>query len=155
MRALNLVGAVVPTQPGSSLAHIGPAFMEQLGLACGEDLRAEFASRRAFIAAMTAKPLAPEVTERILAFYMVMRLQVRSAVLTRGSKPDWTVAEIDVPVLVSHGAQDAVVLPAAGQYVLDHCPVARPSWYDAVGHMPFAEDPARFNRELAAPAGKP
>jgi non-heme chloroperoxidase len=25
---------------------------------------------------------------------------------------------------------------------------AEPSWYEGVGHMPFWEDPARFDREL-------
>jgi pimeloyl-ACP methyl ester carboxylesterase len=33
-------------------------------------------------------------------------------------------------------------------HVLQVCPTATPSWYDGVGHMPFAEDPERFNREL-------
>jgi non-heme chloroperoxidase len=34
--------------------------------------------------------------------------------------------------------------------VLDVCGPAEPSWYDDVGHLPFLEDAARFDRELGA-----
>ena len=34
------------------------------------------------------------------------------------------------------------------EHVLEVCPTARASWYDGVGHLPFLEDPARFDREL-------
>jgi hypothetical protein len=36
------------------------------------------------------------------------------------------------------------------ELALSACRTAMPSWYDGVGHMPFVEDAARFNRELAA-----
>ena len=36
------------------------------------------------------------------------------------------------------------------EHVLEHCKTAIPSWYQGVGHMPFVEDPERFNLELAA-----
>jgi len=36
-----------------------------------------------------------------------------------------------------------------GQLLLDHCPVAKASWYEGVGHGPFLESPERFNTELA------
>jgi pimeloyl-ACP methyl ester carboxylesterase len=35
------------------------------------------------------------------------------------------------------------------EHVLDVCDTAEASWYDGVGHMPFLEDPVRFDRELA------
>jgi non-heme chloroperoxidase len=55
-----------------------------------------------------------------------------------------------VPVLVTHGRQDAIVLPSMAEYTLAACPSAVPSWYDGVGHMPFVEASQRFNDELAA-----
>ena len=51
-------------------------------------------------------------------------------------------------VLVTHGRADAIVLPSMAEHVLEVCPTARASWYDGVGHLPFVEDPARFDREL-------
>jgi hypothetical protein len=55
-----------------------------------------------------------------------------------------------VPVLVTHGTMDRIVLPAAGSYTAAQVQGARLSLYDGVGHSPFFEDPTRFNRELAA-----
>jgi pimeloyl-ACP methyl ester carboxylesterase len=53
-----------------------------------------------------------------------------------------------VPVLITHGRADTMVLPAMAEYILKHCKIAKVSWYDGVGHAPFLEDPLRFNTEL-------
>ena len=58
-------------------------------------------------------------------------------------------ARTSVPVLVSHGRDDMIVLPSMAERTLAACPAATLSWYDGVGHMPFWEAPDRFNRELA------
>ena len=55
---------------------------------------------------------------------------------------------ITVPVLVTHGRSDTVVLPAMADYILNHCKTAEVSWYEGVGHAPFLEEPLRFNTEL-------
>jgi non-heme chloroperoxidase len=54
-----------------------------------------------------------------------------------------------VPLLVTQGRADTVVLPAMAEHVLATCPTAKASWYDGTGHVPHLEDPGRFNRELA------
>jgi pimeloyl-ACP methyl ester carboxylesterase len=58
-------------------------------------------------------------------------------------------ATLRVPLLVSHGRADTVVLPAMADHILATGPTAEPAWYDRIGHVPFLEDPERFNRELA------
>ena len=55
-----------------------------------------------------------------------------------------------MPLLVTHGREHSVVLPAMAEHVLATCPTAEASWYGGVGHVPFLEAPERFNRELAA-----
>jgi non-heme chloroperoxidase len=55
-----------------------------------------------------------------------------------------------VPLLVTQGRSDTVVLPAMAEHILATCPDAEASWYDGVGHVPHLEEPGRFNRELAA-----
>jgi hypothetical protein len=59
-------------------------------------------------------------------------------------------AGLEVPLLVTQGRSDTVVLPAMAEHVLATCPTAEASWYDGVGHVPHLEEPGRFNRELAA-----
>lgn len=61
---------------------------------------------------------------------------------------DDVLSALDLPVLVTHGSADAVVLPAAGEHTARVTPGARLSIYPGVGHSPFAEDPQRFEREL-------
>jgi hypothetical protein len=55
-----------------------------------------------------------------------------------------------VPVLVTQGRADSVVLPAMAEHMLAVCPTAEASWYEGTGHVPHLEEPERFNRELAA-----
>jgi pimeloyl-ACP methyl ester carboxylesterase len=57
---------------------------------------------------------------------------------------------LTVPLLVTQGRADIVVLPAMAEHILATCPVAEPAWYDRAGHVTFLEDPERFNREMAA-----
>jgi pimeloyl-ACP methyl ester carboxylesterase len=35
------------------------------------------------------------------------------------------------------------------EHIIATCPTAEASWYDGVAHVPFLEEPGRFNRELA------
>jgi non-heme chloroperoxidase len=55
-----------------------------------------------------------------------------------------------VPVRVTHGRRDEMVLPAMAEHVREISESAKFSWYDIVGHMAFLECPTRFNHELAA-----
>ncbi len=54
-----------------------------------------------------------------------------------------------MPVLVTQGSEDKLVLRGLGELTAAVVPGARLSIYDGIGHAPFAEDAARFNRELA------
>jgi pimeloyl-ACP methyl ester carboxylesterase len=63
---------------------------------------------------------------------------------------DQMLAELALPVLVTHGDEDSFVLPCLAirlQQVLRNAGV---SHYPGVGHAPFWENPARFNAELSA-----
>ena len=79
---------------------------------------------------------------------MVVEPEVRGALISREIDSDDVLSGLSIPVLVTHGRADTVVLPSMAQHTLDVCPTATASWYDDVGHMPFHEDAARFNREL-------
>jgi pimeloyl-ACP methyl ester carboxylesterase len=54
------------------------------------------------------------------------------------------------PVLITHGVNDTIVLPAAAEQHAAAIPQAQTSFYPNGGHAPFFEDAARFNRELRA-----
>ncbi len=88
---------------------------------------------------------------RGLAYNMRVPAAVRRAISGWSTDAAETIAalrKVRVPVLITHGRQDAVVLPAAADMSLAAMPHARLSWFDDCGHSPFSEHAARFNDEL-------
>jgi pimeloyl-ACP methyl ester carboxylesterase len=142
---LNLVGSAVLLNP--SFDHIGPAFLEHAGEACEPDLPTNIAAIRRFLRACTAQPLSADDWSTALCWNMVVPAGVRRALLAREITDD-ILSDVSIPVLVTHGRADAIVLPSMAEHVLDLCETAQISWYEDVGHMPFLEDAARFDREL-------
>ena len=88
--------------------------------------------------------------ETALCWNMAVAPQVRAALGAREIDDDDVLRALEVPLLVTQGRSDTVVLPAMAEHVLATCPTAEASWYEGVGHVPHLEEPRRFNRELAA-----
>ncbi|MBS0549015.1 MAG: alpha/beta hydrolase [Proteobacteria bacterium] len=88
-----------------------------------------------------------------LAYNMLLPGPVRLAIGGWATDPAETVAamnKVKVPVLITQGRKDGVVLPGAAEATAAAIPHAKISWYDNCGHSPFCEDAPRFNAELAA-----
>ncbi len=144
---INLVGAAVMMTP--QLDHIGPGFLDNAPDACVPDLPTNIAAIQRFLRACTAEPLSLAEWSAALCWNMVVPPQVREALISRQIDGSDVLSTLTVPVLVTHGQADTLVLPSMAEHVLAVCDNAEVSWYDGVGHLPFIEDPARFNRELA------
>jgi non-heme chloroperoxidase len=149
---INLVGAAVILRP-PAFDHIGPGLLENVQGMCAPDLAANIAATRRFLRACTSGPLSDDAVAAALAWNMVVPSAVRRALLSRELDASEILARVAVPVLVTHGQDDAIVLPSMAEHTLTVCPAATASWYDGVGHMPFWEAPDRFARELAGLAG--
>jgi pimeloyl-ACP methyl ester carboxylesterase len=148
---LDLVGAAVVRT--ADFAHIGPGLLENAGGAAADDLPTNIAAIGRFLRACTAQPLGDDEWDAALCWNMVVPAAVRGALFARDIDADDVLSRLSVPVLVTHGRADAIVLPSMAEHVLGVCPTARASWYDGVGHLPFVEDSARFDRELRELAG--
>jgi non-heme chloroperoxidase len=105
---------------------------------------------RALVKGWPATPYPAEVVETLLCSAMAVPARIRANLAAREIDGDDVLRALRVPLLVSHGRADTVVLPAMAEHVLATCPVAEASWYEGVGHTPHLEQPDRFNRELAA-----
>jgi pimeloyl-ACP methyl ester carboxylesterase len=149
--AVDLVGGAVMLTP--TFDHIGPGLLDNAGDACGSDLPAGIAAMKRFLRACTTQPLGAEEWNSALCWNMVVPAQVRQALFARAIDADDVLSRLSVPVLVTHGRADAIVLPSMAEHVLRVCRTARASWYDDVGHMPFVEAPDRFDSELRELAG--
>jgi pimeloyl-ACP methyl ester carboxylesterase len=150
---VDLVGGAVVLKP-PTFDHIGPGMLENVADMCAPDLLVNIPAVRRFLTRCTEQPLADDEAAAALGWNMVVPAEVRAALLGREIDATEVLANIAVPVLVTHGREDAIVLPSMAELTLEHCGTAEPSWYDGVGHMPFWESPERFDRELADFAGR-
>ncbi len=129
-------------------AYNGPG-TEFLGDMSGNDLDANIRATRAFVRACYEKQPSPEEFETVFDYNMRVPPGIRAAHLGRPASDGGILAKLDVPVLVTQGSEDKLVLRGLGELTARVVPGARLSIYDGIGHAPFAEDAARFNRELA------
>ena len=105
---------------------------------------------RAFLRACFLNEPGADDFEAMLKFNMACPAKARASVMSRTPNPGDLLSRLTVPVLVTHGAGDRMILPAMAEYTASAAPNAKLSLYGGVGHSPFFEDAPRFNRELAA-----
>ena len=148
--AIEFVEGAVKLGPAAFGTLIGPGFLDHFADLTADDLPTNLRAIPAFVNACVAKPLAPADYEAALCWNAVVPAHVRAALGAREIDEDDVLRQLRVPVLVTQGRADIVVLPAMAEHILATCPTAQPSWYDGVGHAPHLEEPERFNRELAA-----
>jgi len=146
---INVVGGACRVSPAAIGTLLGTVFVDVLPKVTSDDLAANIDGVRQFLDACFVAPLSPADRETVLAFNIIVPPHVRNALLGRPIDTTGALGKLRKPLLVSHGRADAITLPAMAELMLASCPHATASWYDAVGHGPFIEAPARFNAELA------
>ncbi len=146
---IDLVGASVIMAP-PTFERVGPGLLENAPAAFSPDLATSIPAIRRFLRACSAEPLDDEQWTTALCWNMLTPPEVRQALFSREIDETDVLSRTSVPVLVTHGRRDAIVLPSMAEYTLERCPAAVASWYDDAGHLPFVEASQRFNRELAA-----
>ena len=128
---------------------IGPGFLDHFVAATADDLPTNILAMRSFVKTCLVKPVSPEDFETAVCWNVVVPARVRANLAAREIDCDDVLRALEVPLLVTHGRADTVVLPAMAEHVLATCPAAEASWYEGVGHAPHLEEPERFNSELA------
>src|SRR3954452_8911171 len=147
--AIDFVEGAVKLGEAAFGTLIGPGFLDHFAHATADDLPTNIWAMRSFLRACTATPLAADEFETALAWNMAVPARIRANLAARELDCDDVLRALTVPVLVTHGRADTVVLPAMAEHLLATCPTAEACWYDGVGHVPHLEAPERFNRELA------
>jgi non-heme chloroperoxidase len=148
--AIDFVAGAVKLGPAAFGTLIGPGFLDHFADATADDLPTNIKGMRGLVKGWPAKPYPAEEVETLLCSGMAVPARIRANLAAREIDGDDVLRTLQVPLLVSHGRADTVVLPAMAEHVLATCPTAEPSWYEGVGHTAFLEAPERFNRELAA-----
>jgi pimeloyl-ACP methyl ester carboxylesterase len=147
--AVAFVEGVVKLGEAAFGTFIGPGFLDHFAHATADDLPTNIWAMRAFVRACLIKPVPADAYETALCWNIAVPARIRANLAAREIDDDDVLRALDVPLLVTQGRADVVVLPAMAEHILATCPSAAASWYDGVGHAPHLEEPERFNRELA------
>jgi pimeloyl-ACP methyl ester carboxylesterase len=148
--AINFVGGAVQLGPAAFGTLIGPGFLDHFADLTADDLPTNIRGLQAFLQRIVATPLPADDFQAALCWNMAVPARVRANLAARDLNFDDVLQTLQVPLLVSQGRADIVVLPAMAEHIQATAPTAEISWYDNVGHAPHLEQPDRFNRELAA-----
>jgi pimeloyl-ACP methyl ester carboxylesterase len=140
---INFVAAAVALGPSAFGSLIGPGFLEHAPPTFESDVPGAIVAMRKFLRACFIKSVSADDFEVTLAFNMIVQPKVRGFLVQRELDFAPVLKRVTVPVLVTHGRQDTVVLPAMSDYILVNCKAARSSWFEDVGHGPFLEAPDR------------
>jgi pimeloyl-ACP methyl ester carboxylesterase len=146
---INLVAGAVKLGEAAFGTLIGSGFLDHFAGATADDLPTNIDAIRGLISVFSARPLAVADTETLLAASMAVPARIRASLAAREIDDDDVLRGLGVPVLVSHGRADTIVLPAMADHILAACPTAQASWYQDTAHVPHLEHSERFNRELA------
>lgn len=154
---LNYVGAATDLGIEAPYKFLGAAWNGLLpgedgslsGTVFSENAEETAAAMRKFLQGCFAKPLPIDEELLLLGLNLLCPPRVRLALLSRRLENDDVLAQIRLPVLVTHGAVDEVVDMETGQHIASHAQGSKLSVYDGIGHASFWEGADRFNTELA------
>jgi non-heme chloroperoxidase len=147
---LNLVDwAVMIGDTPKERALTGDGFNDYFEGSISDDLPTSIEAMIGFVDECYEKPISKADRDLVLAFNILVSPFVRKWVATRGALDNSDLLRsVTLPVLVSQGELDTITRRAAAAHIVSCCPNSRESVYEGVGHMPFLEEPDRFNREL-------
>jgi pimeloyl-ACP methyl ester carboxylesterase len=128
-------------------ALLGPGLKYTAGMS-SSDLATNIAATKAFARACFERQPAQDLFDAALAYSMMVPANVRALLRDRPANPGDVLATVKVPVLVTQGEKDVMILEAMSRFTASQIKGAKLSVYPGVGHSPFCEDAPRFNREL-------
>ncbi len=144
---IHLIGAF--TKLGEPLLPLlGKEFVGLVPGFFSNDASASASALHKLVRLITRESLPPEEFYYTLGYNTIVPPYVREGLLSRSLTSEDVLARIQVPVLITHGADDEIVLLDAAREHEALIPDARVSIYPNVGHAPFWEDRDRFDREL-------
>lgn len=143
--ALVLVGAITALGRGRAGGRIGPAMRAALPAALSADPREAVPALGGFIDGLGADGAQAQA---LLGTALATAPRVRAALFARETDHDDLLAALEIPALIVHAGDDAVVDPSAGAHAAALIPGARRPDWPTGGHAPFLTDPGRFAAEL-------
>ncbi|GAA1980420.1 alpha/beta hydrolase [Amycolatopsis minnesotensis] len=148
-----LAGAITELGRGRPGGKVGQAMRAALPDALSEDIAVALPALTTLCDGMASRPVPGALAQALLGSCLSVPPAVRAALFRREVDSADVLAAVDVPALVIHGTEDAVVDVSAGEYAAGKIVGARGRWFQGVGHLPFVEEAAEFTSALRQFAG--
>jgi len=146
----NFVGAVTKLGSDEALSVLSPEFLSLIPGFFATDAEESVGSLEALIRMCFAQQPSIEDLYLMLGFNVSVPAYVRQGLFSRSFDNDDLLPKIRKPVLITHGAQDAVVKPAGLNERMANLAHAQIHMMANAGHAPFWDDPSTFNQRLRA-----
>ena len=98
---------------------------------------------------LAAVPLAEETMEEALIYNMMLPAYARSAMFQNQTSYEDLAGKINVPTILIHGDEDALVAYEVAVNNAPLIPGARLITYEGIGHAPFLEAPRTYGIRFA------
>jgi len=148
--ALHFVGSVTQLGSEEALAALTPEFLELVSGFFASDVSESVRSLTGLLRLCFSQEPSIEELYLMLGYNLSVPPHVRQALLSRAINNDDILPTIRKPVLVTHGAKDAVVKPSVvGQHKvsIQHAEI---QMVENAGHAVFWDDAANFNQRQRA-----
>jgi pimeloyl-ACP methyl ester carboxylesterase len=145
---MQLVGAITKLGSEEAFSVLTPEVLQAVPGLFTTDAAESARNLQAFIRLCFAEPPSVEDLYLVLGYNTVVPPFVRQALFSRVVDNDDVLAGIRKPLLVTHGANDAIVKTAAAELIKARVAHAEVDIMPGVGHAPFRENAPVFNLRL-------
>lgn len=148
--AMSLTGETAASMSDNSdMTPEQKEMMDRMGRMMSSDIAKNLDGTSAFVGSLSAEPLDEATQQEALVYNMMLPAYARLAMFANQTTYEDLAGKITLPTLLIHGDADAVVNIAASVANQDLIPGSELLRYEGIGHAPFLEDPARFNKDVA------
>jgi pimeloyl-ACP methyl ester carboxylesterase len=147
---LNLVDAITKLGTDEALSVLTPEVLALVPGLFATDVDESTRTLEAFVRLCFAQEPSPPHLYLMLGYNASVPPAVREALFSRSFDNDDLLPTIRTPVLITHGAEDAIVKAAAVDQHKAGIPDAQVELMENAGHACFWDDAAGFNRRLRA-----
>ena len=147
---LNFVDAATELGSEEASKMLGPALLALAPALLSNNAAESSLALGSLVDLLTHDELDPRDFYFFLGFNAAVPPHVRQAMFDRKLDNRGVLRGLKVPVLITQGQEDQLVLTAAADFIAGHIPHASRVDYPRCGHAPFFEVADQFNRDLAA-----
>jgi non-heme chloroperoxidase len=146
---IHFVDGVTKLGSDEAVSVLAPEFLALVPGFFSTDAETSVSSLESLLRMCVSGKLSPQELYTMLGYNVRVRPHVRQALFSRVLDNDDMLRSIRKPVLITHGAEDAIVRRASAEHQRALIAHAELDIMKGAGHAPFFDDAPAFNRRLA------